>query len=85
MLLAFVLVCLFFAARDIRWYTTIFLIYVIVDFLVLRYVHGVIRSAVDGSYKRLHKDSGPQPNSTKRQSNRLNITTLLGLTISDVS
>src|SRR5262245_41738919 len=27
MLLAFVLVCLFFAARDIRWYTTIFLIY----------------------------------------------------------
>ena len=59
MLLAFVLVCLFFAARDIRWYTTIFLIYVIVDFLVLRYVHSVIRSAVDGSYKRLHKDSGP--------------------------
>ena len=54
--LAFVLVCLFFAARDIRWYTSLFLIYMIMDFLTLRYVHGIIRHAVDGSYKRLRED-----------------------------
>jgi hypothetical protein len=54
--LAFVLVCLFFAARDIRWYTSLFLIYMIMDFLALRYVHAVIRHAVDGSYKRLRED-----------------------------
>ena len=54
--LAFVLVCLFFAARDIRWYTSLFLIYMVMDFLTLRYVHSIIRHAVDGSYKRLRED-----------------------------
>ena len=54
--LAFVLVCLFLAARDIRWYTSLFLLYMIVDFLLLRYVHGVIRRAIDGSYRRLRED-----------------------------
>jgi hypothetical protein len=57
--LAFVLVCLFFAARAIRWYTSLFLLYMIVDFVMLRYVHGVIRHAVDGSYKRLREDRSP--------------------------
>lgn len=79
--LAFVLVCLFFAARAIRWYTSRFLHYVIVDFVMLRYVHGVIRHAVDGSYKRLRKIEALQPNSTPRQSNRSSITTLFDLTI----
>jgi hypothetical protein len=54
--LAFVLVCLFFVAREIRWYTSLFLIYMIMDFLTLRYVHGIIRHAVDGSYERLRED-----------------------------
>jgi hypothetical protein len=44
--LAAFLVCLFFAARDIRWFTSLFLLYVIADFLLLRYVHRVIRQAV---------------------------------------
>jgi len=57
--LAFVLVCLFFAARDIRWYTSLFLLYMIVDFVMLRYVHGVIRHAVDGSCKRVREDRSP--------------------------
>jgi hypothetical protein len=58
--LAAFLVCLFFAAKDIRWYTRLFLLYLIADFLLLRYVHGVIRQAVDGSYKRLREDSSPK-------------------------
>jgi len=57
--LAAFLVCLFFAARDIRWYTSLFLLYIIADFLLLRYVHGVIRQAVNGSYKRLREDENP--------------------------
>ena len=57
--LATFLVCLFFAARDIRWYTSLFLLYMIADFLLLRYVHGVISQAVNGSYKRLREDSSP--------------------------
>ena len=57
--LAFFLVCLFFAARDIRWYTSLFLLYMIVDFVMLRYVHGVIRHAVDGSRKRVREDRSP--------------------------
>jgi hypothetical protein len=56
--LAAFLVCLFFAARDIRWFTSLFL-YVIVDFLLLGYVHRLIRQAVNGSYKRLREDSSP--------------------------
>ena len=57
--LAAFLVCLFFAAKDIRWYTSLFLLYVTTDFLLLRYVHGIIRQAVDGSYKRLQGDKSP--------------------------
>ena len=57
--LAFVLVCLFFAARDIRWYTSLFLFYMFLDFVMLRYVHGVIRHAVDGSFKRVREDKSP--------------------------
>ena len=57
--LATFLVCLFFAARDIRWYTSLFLLYMIVDFVMLRYVHGVIRHAVDGSRKRVREDRSP--------------------------
>lgn len=57
--LAAFLVCLFFAARNIRWYTSLFLLYMIADFLLLRYVHGVIRQAVNGSYKRLSEDNSP--------------------------
>jgi hypothetical protein len=49
----------FFVARDIRWFTSLFLLYVITDFLLLRYAHSVIRQAVNGSYKRLRDDSSP--------------------------
>jgi len=58
MSLAALLVCLFFAARDIRWYATLFLFYIIFDFLMLRYVHSLIRQAVKGSYKRLSEENG---------------------------
>jgi hypothetical protein len=57
--LAFALVCLFFASRDIRWYTSLFLLYMMMDFGMLRYVHGMIRHAVDGSYKRVREDRSP--------------------------
>ena len=74
--LAFVLVCLFFAARDIRWYTSLFLFYMFLDFVMLRHVHGVIRHAADGSFKRVREDKSSLSRAV-RQGNRTDRALLL--------
>jgi hypothetical protein len=57
--LAAFLVSLFFAASDILWYSILFLLYMILDFLALRYAHLEIRLATDASYTRLRESGGP--------------------------
>src|SRR5262249_9202772 len=59
LVLAGFLVALFFAAWDVRWYATLFLIYLLVDIFSARYLHREIRQAVDASYTRLREAGDP--------------------------
>jgi hypothetical protein len=62
LVLAGFLVALFLAASDIRWYAMLFLVYLIVDVLSLRYAHREIRQAVDASYARLRENGNASAN-----------------------
>ena len=77
--LAAFLVCLFFAAKDIRWYTSVF--------LRLR-TSSCFDTCMASSARRwtavtsaCAKIAAPRPSYTPRQSNRSSITTLFDLTI----